>query len=99
MRRPARSRRRWWLPPARRGTVGLPRVPHCGSTDAEVPTFTWWGGLVGHKLLSHVICRNCRRGYNGKTGRSNTANIIAYQAVALVLVVGLLALFWLLSDG
>ena len=66
--------------------------PRCGSTEARVPSFTWWGGLLGHKLISHVICCRCGRGYNGKTGQSNTPNIVLYQVVGLLIVLAILAL-------
>jgi len=71
--------------------------PRCGSTEAREPTFTWWGGLVGHKMFSHVICRRCGRGYNGKTGQSNTANIVIYQVVGLLIALVILALFFLMA--
>ena len=33
--------------------------------------FTWWGGVVGAKLLHHVECVRCATRYNGRSGRSN----------------------------
>ncbi len=60
-----------------------PSCPRCGGTQATPVTFTWWGGLIGPKLLNHVRCTSCRYAYNGKTGRSNTTGIIVYTAVGL----------------
>lgn len=50
---------------------------------------TWWGGAVGPKLLSHVVCQGCGAGFNRKTGKSNTPAIIVYQAMTLLFVLAL----------
>ncbi|MEZ5426546.1 MAG: hypothetical protein R2747_09795 [Pyrinomonadaceae bacterium] len=55
--------------------------PKCGAFDAEPMSFTWWGGLLGPKILTHVKCPNCRATYNGKTGRDNTTGIVIYVTV------------------
>jgi hypothetical protein len=60
--------------------------PKCGTPDPERVKFTWWGGLLGPKLLSHVKCVGCKTAYNGKSGASNTQSIIIYSLVALVIV-------------
>jgi hypothetical protein len=67
--------------------------PSCGSVYAKPITFTWWGGLVGPKLFSHVACYQCNTAYNGKTGKSNNTAIAIYVGVGLVvaLIVGLVA--------
>lgn len=69
--------------------------PKCGSVHSRAPSFTWWGGAIGPRLLNHVKCLDCGAGYNGKTGRSNTAAIIVYQIVGLAL--GLALAWWVLS--
>ena len=56
--------------------------PQCNTSDAEKLKFTWWGGVLGPKLLTHVKCQACGKKYNGKTGRDNTVNIIIYGLVA-----------------
>src|SRR5262245_11013492 len=64
--------------PRRRAPRQGPYVdcPHCGCPGfAERVTFTWWGGLIGPAMLSHVRCQKCRRGYNGKSGKDNTTAI------------------------
>lgn len=58
--------------------------PQCGSAAAERMKFTWWGGVLGPKLLTHVKCPNCRSTFNGKTGKDNTTNIVIYSVVAVV---------------
>jgi len=44
-------------------------------------TFTWWGGLLGPKLLSHVQCPKCSARWNGKTGADNSTAIAIYMVV------------------
>ena len=60
--------------------------PKCGKPDPQQVKFTWWGGLIGPKLLSHVKCSGCNNAYNGKSGNSNTQGIIIYSLVALAIV-------------
>ena len=55
--------------------------PQCNASNAEKLKFTWWGGALGPKLLTHVKCQTCGNKYNGKTGRENTTNIIIYSIV------------------
>lgn len=56
--------------------------------------FTWWGGLFGSRLFSHVECPSCRTRFNGKTGRSNSAAIAIYMvatgALAMIVVYALM---------
>lgn len=68
--------------------------PHCGRADAEKLRFTWWGGVIGPKVLNHVKCRGCGKGYNGKSGKNNTTGIVIYSAVVGVIIFGMvLAMF------
>jgi hypothetical protein len=63
--------------------------PGCGNPgDASPVGFTWWGGLLGPKLLSHVRCRECGVCYNGKSGNYNTTGITIY--VVITGVIGLM---------
>lgn len=55
--------------------------PSCGNSNAQQLKFTWWGGVLGPKLLHHVKCNSCNVKYNGKSGKSNTTNIIIYAVV------------------
>ncbi len=65
--------------------------PSCGSGDYRAESFTWWGGLLGPKMLSHVTCLGCGTGFNSKTGKSNNTAIGIYLAVGVVLAI---MLFW-----
>ena len=77
------------------GSGGTPFAPcpSCGNGYATKVSFTWWGGLIGPKLFSHVKCNRCGTAYNGKTGKSNTTNIVIYTVVLVVigLVLGALS--------
>jgi predicted nucleic-acid-binding Zn-ribbon protein len=55
--------------------------PKCRQTNAEKVSFTWWGGIVGPKMLTHVKCPDCGEKYNGKTGKDNTTGIVVYMVV------------------
>ena len=55
--------------------------PECSCRDADKVSFTWWGGLLGPALLTHVKCQECGTAYNGKTGKSNQTAIIIYLCV------------------
>ena len=64
--------------------TGIP-CPKCGGTLSKPVTFSWWGGVLGPKMLSHVKCTNCGAGFNGKTGRSNNTAIAIYVIVSGIL--------------
>lgn len=59
--------------------------PKCGAADPKTLNFTWWGGVLGPKLFSHVKCLNCGYKYNGKSGKDNTARIAIYFVVVGVI--------------
>lgn len=58
--------------------------PRCGQYAAQPVGFTWWGGLLGPKLLNHVRCGGCGTEYNGKNGGSNQTGIILYLVLGAV---------------
>ena len=62
--------------------------PQCGGTNAEKVRFTWWGGVLGPKILKHVKCTQCGKAYNGKSGKDNTMGIVVYSAVVAVVIFG-----------
>jgi hypothetical protein len=63
--------------------------PRCMRPDPEQVKFTWWGGVIGPKMFKHVKCRQCGLAYNGKTGQSNTTNIVIYSIVVFVIFLGI----------
>ena len=63
--------------------------PRCGGT-AEKVGFTWWGGVLGPKILTHVKCIGCGHAYNGKSGMDNTTGIVVYSVIVGVITLGLI---------
>ena len=70
-----------------------PACPKCGAGEATPVKFTWWGGVLGPKLLNHVKCNGCGYAYNGKTGNPNTTGIVIYTVVGLVIALIILFMF------
>jgi DNA-directed RNA polymerase subunit RPC12/RpoP len=60
--------------------------PKCGSGIVSPVKYTWWGGLLGPKLLHHTRCEVCNYRYNSKTRKPNTAGIIIYSVILFVIV-------------
>ena len=54
--------------------------------------FTWWGGLIGSKIINHVECPACHSRFNGKTGADNTGAIAIYMVVVGIIAFGLIFL-------
>jgi hypothetical protein len=76
--RPRRSRIR------RRGPYA--DCPNCDAPGHAHPVaWTFWGGLIGPRLFSHVCCNECGTCYNGRTGRSNNTAIAIYLIVTFVI--------------
>ena len=61
--------------------------PRCASAYTHQPTFTWWGGVLGPKLLNHTVCNGCGLGFNARTGKDNTTAIGLYFGVILSIVI------------
>ena len=59
--------------------------------------FTWWGGVLGPKMLHHVECPACRTRFNGKTGKLNNGAIAIYMLVLGVITFAVI--FALMSQG
>lgn len=70
--------------------------PICKQRLGRAVTFTWWGGLIGPKLLTHVKCGGCDAGYNGKTGKKNDDAIALYCGGGVVLIMLVMGLFGVL---
>ena len=59
--------------------------PGCGGGPLHEPSFTWWGGLVGHKLLGVEQCKQCKKWWTKSTGQSGDARVAAYLVIGLLL--------------
>ncbi|HEX8844963.1 MAG TPA: hypothetical protein VF791_09985 [Pyrinomonadaceae bacterium] len=75
------------------GTEMYAPCPTCRRPDAEKVKFTWWGGLIGPRLFSHVKCRGCGTTYNGKSGKSNTTAITLYLVIPFVIALVIVVIF------
>lgn len=64
--------------------------PKCRASSAQRMKFTWWGGVLGPKVLTHVKCAGCGTRYNGKTGTYNTARIAIYMTLVGLISFGLM---------
>jgi hypothetical protein len=62
--------------------------PRCNSTNTKSPTFTWWGGVLGPKLLKHTVCADCKLGFNRDTGQPNGGKIAVYTIVVAIIAGG-----------
>ncbi len=40
--------------------------PQCSSTNTKEVKYTWWGGLVGPKIMNLQKCESCRFQFNRK---------------------------------
>ena len=70
--------------------INYAACPKCNAAAAERVKFTWWGGVLGPKILTHVKCNNCGEKYNGKTGQNNTKGIVIYSVIVGILAFGLM---------
>jgi hypothetical protein len=62
------------------------QCPKCQQDVSPSPVgFTWWGGLIGSKIINHVECPACHNRFNGRTGKSNDAAIAIYMIVVALL--------------
>ena len=67
--------------------------PKCNGA-AERLKFTWWGGIIGPRILSHVKCLSCGHKYNGKSGKDNTTGIVIYTAIVALFVLGFIVVLF-----
>jgi hypothetical protein len=71
--------------------------PGCKHDITPTPvTFTWWGGVFGPRLLSHVQCPGCTTRFNGKTGALNSRAIAIYMVI--VGLITFAAVYWALTQ-
>jgi hypothetical protein len=68
-----------------RGPLAEGACPRCRRAQVTRPSFTWWGGALGPKLLHHAVCRACGFGFNARTGRSNGSAITVYVVASFAL--------------
>ena len=59
--------------------------PRCHDHNVTKPTFTWWGGVLGPKIIDHVKCARCGFAFNPRTGQPITSAIVIYCVVVGVI--------------
>lgn len=74
--------------------IAFAPCPKCRNSAAQKLKFTWWGGVLGPKLLTHVKCNACGNTYNGKTGKDNTTGIVIYSVIVGVICLGLVVVMF-----
>jgi transposase-like protein len=68
--------------------------PRCHMPNPEKVNFTWWGGMLGPRMLSHVKCKGCGLAFNGKTGESNDSKIAIYFVITFIVSLGIFFLIF-----
>ncbi|HBW48500.1 MAG TPA: hypothetical protein DEF47_01185 [Herpetosiphon sp.] len=59
--------------------------PRCQNPLPTKVTMSWWGGIVGPKMVNLVKCPQCKLQYNGKTGASVSKFIVIYVGAWVLL--------------
>lgn len=63
--------------------------PACNSENVKDISWTWWGGLIGPRILKHTKCADCKFTYNRNTKKSNNTPIAIYLAVTTIIAFGI----------
>ncbi len=62
-----------------------PICPKCQGNQTREVKYTWWGGLVGPKMMNLQKCEACRFQFNRKTNKGVLNAIIAYNVILLAI--------------
>jgi len=76
-------------PPIPQNPIGLNYAgrhtcPGCGGGPLEQPSFTLWGGAIGHKLLGVERCATCRKWWVKSTGQPGGTRIAIYIVTGIL---------------
>jgi hypothetical protein len=69
--------------------AGSVPCPRCGSPYASPVGFSWWGGMLGPRMISLVKCNHCRLQYKGKTGESPNGFIAIYLGIGIAITLAI----------
>jgi len=73
-------------PPGAPLNYASPRTcPGCGGGPLEEPSFTIWGGVIGHKILGVERCTSCKKWWVKKTGAPGGTRILVYLIAGIIL--------------
>jgi hypothetical protein len=67
--------------------AGRRACPGCGNGPLAQPSFTWWGGAIGHRVLGLERCGACRKWWVKKNGQPGGNRIAIYVVVGTVIAV------------
>ena len=74
--------------------VNMP-CPRCRQVGANIRTWSWWGGLIGPKIMKHATCMFCQQDFNYQTGKPITGQTIGlYMLAGVGIPLGILMLFF-----
>lgn len=63
----------------------MSKCPNCDSVKTKGVKWTWWGGVLGPKLVNLTKCEDCGYTYNGNTGKPATNTIVIYLLVSIAI--------------
>ena len=74
--------------------VNMP-CPRCRQVGASIRKWSWWGGLIGPKIMKQATCRFCQQDFNYQTGKPITGQTIGlYMLAGVAIPIGFLILFF-----
>jgi hypothetical protein len=71
-----------------------PACPQCSSTRTSEVKYTWWGGILGPKMMNLQKCEDCRFHFNRKTNKGVANAIIVYNLVVVAVSLVILFFVW-----
>jgi hypothetical protein len=71
-----------------------PACPKCSSTSTSPVKYTWWGGVLGPKLMNLQKCESCRFQFNRSTNKGVANAIIVYNVVVIAVSLLILLAVW-----
>ena len=72
---------------------GSRRCLGCGGGPLSEPSFTFWGGVIGHKILGIERCESCKRWWVKKTGQPGGTRVVIYTISGVIIGLVLAALY------
>jgi hypothetical protein len=70
--------------PMPRGNIVAAPCPYCRAQSANSVGFTWWGGLLGPRIMGIVKCNNCHNQFT-KNGNKAGGAIGIYLGISLAI--------------
>ena len=75
--------------------VNMP-CPRCRQVGANIRTWSWWGGLIGPKIMKQATCMFRKQDFNYQTGKPITGQtILLYMLAGFGITFGVLMMIFL----